>query len=540
MKSDCMNNENKNLSLGVMVDCSRNAVMNISRLKEFALILKEMGYDNVGLYMEDTYEISNEPYFGHLRGRYTISELKEINSYLRSIGIKFIPYIQTLAHVKTIFQWEKYHQIKDINDIMLVGEEKTYDLIDKMFASLRSCIDGDEIHIGMDEAFLVGLGEYLKRNGYKQNRTDILIEHLEKVSLIAKKYGFNAVMWSDLFYHFKTEDDSKIKVADNITLCNWDYYTTDVKAYIKALKKHKEITDKVCFAGGAWTWTGFAPQNKFAFSRIKSSIDACRKENINKYIVTMWGDDGSECSYFAALPSLFFAAEKFLNNSNIREIKRKFMEKFNVSYDFFMKLDIPNTIRDSLSNNISKWGLYNDPLCGKFDFYIDESDGAKYKSIARKLSVAEKKSKEFSYIFKSLKKLCKVLEYKLTLGVITRKAYLEHDVLKLKEITNNIYPKLIKRVEEFYDIFKAQWYKDNKPFGFEVQDMRLGGLIMRLKHCRGILNDYINGKIEKIEELEQPVLPLSENHTKDAFIYFNDHIQNITANLAHWKATYDF
>ena len=91
----------------------------------------------------------------------------------------------------------------------------------------------------------------------------------------------------------------------------------------------------------------------------------------------------------------------------------------------------------------------------------------------------------------------------------------------------------------FYDSFKAQWYKDNKPFGFEVQDMRLGGLIMRLKNCRATINDYLNGKTDRIEELEQPVLPLNENHKKGTVVGFNDHVQNITANFAHWKAPYD-
>lgn len=124
-----MDKSNNKLSVGVMIDCSRNAVMKVSRIKEFAFILKNMGYGNIGLYMEDKYEIAEEPYFGHLRGRYTKTEIKEINEYVNSIGMKFIPYIQTLAHLKTIFQWEKFQSVKDINDILLVGEEKTYDLI---------------------------------------------------------------------------------------------------------------------------------------------------------------------------------------------------------------------------------------------------------------------------------------------------------------------------------------------------------------------------------------------------------------------------
>lgn len=409
-----------------------------------------------------------------------------------------------------------------------------------MFSSLRECIDGDEIHIGMDEAFLVGLGEYLQRYGYKEHRAEIIIEHLKRISEIAKKNGFKIIMWSDLFYHLTNGNYSDIKVPDNVTLCNWNYYSNDVSTYINSLREHKNITDKLCFAGGAWTWTGFAPQNNFANERIKCSAKACRKENIKRYVLTLWGDDGSECSYFAALPSLFFAAETYLNNTSLNDIKKKFREKAGISFDCLMKLDLPNTVIDKGGNNLSKWGLYNDPFCGKFDFYIDENDGLKFKSATHSLSLAEKKSDKYAYIFKSLKDLCKVLEYKFTLGVITRKAYLSKDNERLKEIADVIYPKTIKRIKEFYKSFENQWNKDNKPFGFEVQDMRLGGLIMRLKHCKETINEYLDGKIERIEELEQPVLPLNENHEKGTLISFNDHIQNITANFAHWKASYDF
>lgn len=36
--------------------------------------------------MEATYEIRGEPYFGHLRGRYSKDELKQINAHAKRIG----------------------------------------------------------------------------------------------------------------------------------------------------------------------------------------------------------------------------------------------------------------------------------------------------------------------------------------------------------------------------------------------------------------------------------------------------------------------
>ena len=67
--------------LGVMLDCSRNAVLKPEKVKEFARIIRKMGYDTLMLYTEDTYEIESQPYFGYLRGKYTKEELKDIDKY---------------------------------------------------------------------------------------------------------------------------------------------------------------------------------------------------------------------------------------------------------------------------------------------------------------------------------------------------------------------------------------------------------------------------------------------------------------------------
>ena len=58
-------------SLGVMLNCSRDAVYTKETLKEFFALLSEMGYTNVQLYTEDTFEVEREAYFGYLRGRYS-------------------------------------------------------------------------------------------------------------------------------------------------------------------------------------------------------------------------------------------------------------------------------------------------------------------------------------------------------------------------------------------------------------------------------------------------------------------------------------
>ncbi len=149
--------------LGVMIDCSRNAVMNTDSVKEFADTLKRMGYNTLMLYTEDTYEVNGNPLFGYMRGRYSKTELKEIDAYCNSIGVELVPCIQTLAHLNCIFKWKEHQDIRDCDDILLIDEEKTYKLIDSMFETLSECFSSRKIHIGMDKTDRLGTGKYRKK-----------------------------------------------------------------------------------------------------------------------------------------------------------------------------------------------------------------------------------------------------------------------------------------------------------------------------------------------------------------------------------------
>lgn len=53
---------------GVMVDCSRNAVMNVISVKRFVDSIAKMGYNTMMLYTEDTYEVNQQPFFQHQTG----------------------------------------------------------------------------------------------------------------------------------------------------------------------------------------------------------------------------------------------------------------------------------------------------------------------------------------------------------------------------------------------------------------------------------------------------------------------------------------
>ena len=55
--------------------------------------------------------------------------------------------------------------------------------------------------------------------------------------------------------------------------------------------------------------------------------------------------------------------------------------------------------------------------------------------------------------------------------------------------------------------FRTAWLTENKPHGFEVQDIRIGGLIQRLKSCRVRLTQWLEAGTP-IPELDETPLDL--------------------------------
>ena len=510
--------------LGVMLDVSRNGVMKLDELKKFVGFLAAFGYNSVLLYMEDTYEIEDEPYFGYLRGGYTIAELKELDAYCVEIGIELIPCIQTLAHLERIFRWKRFQKIRDVDNILLISEEETYELIDKMFASVSQAFTSRKINIGMDEAHMVGLGKYLDKYGYR-DRFSLFNEHLKRVLAIAEKYAFKPMMWSDMFfrlvngdyYYAPTKDrfaQMTQEVADavptGVDLVYWDYYNYETKFVTNMLKQHMLFKNKTIFAGGAWTWKGFVPDNKFSLRMTLPAIAECKKSCVNNMFVTLWADDGKECSFYAVLPSLFRIAKEYYVNLDEtvdeKQMAREFECLTGANYEDMLSLDDADYVDDAIEHQpVSKYMLYNDVFLGIYDSTVQGGEANYYRILAQKYAAMTKRNGEWNYLFSLQEKLCLILADKFCLGVKLRKAYQNGDFESLRKCLA-VLKALPDKVQAFYKAVKEMWNKENKSFGFEVQQHRLGGLALRLNECAERLAAYLDGKIDKIEELEIELL----------------------------------
>lgn len=534
--------------LCLMADVSRNAVYTMASIKRMIRYMAISGYNSLMLYTEDTFEVDGYPYFGHMRGRYSKEELKEIDAYADSLGIEVIPCIQTLAHLLCALRWPGLKDFADTPDIMLVDDERTYAFIDAMLKTCLECFKSRRINIGMDEAHQLGLGKYLRINGYK-NQHEIMLHHLDLVTKQCHAAGYHPMIWSDMFFRMTnpdmvySRDDVEISqeiidmVPEGLTLVHWDYRPRPFFEHmVNCHLKFKNNT--LAFAGGAWKWSGFVPNNKYSITATDHQMSVCREKGIDFVIVTCWGDNGAEAAHFSVLASILFFAEKaYLDKPSEELLERRANECFGIGYNDLLLLDEPNQMPGiDLYNdmiNPSKYLLYSDPMAGLMDAHLDENTVPSFVAAAEKL---EKLASHpvHGYMYDNLAKLCRVLELKADMSLKLRNAYKAGDRQTLADMVDRVIPECIARLDTFIESMRYQWYHESKTFVFANHEIRLGGLRLRLESTAMTLKSYLAGDVERIEELEQPILeftPLSKDSHKYPYICYNSWHSNSTVGV---------
>ncbi len=500
---------------GVMLDVSRNGVIRVDKLKKYIAYLAAHGLNILLLYMEDTYQVPGYEHFGYMRGRYSIDELKEIDDYGFEMGVEVIPCVQFLGHMRQYLRWQETNEFKDTDDILMIGEEKTYKFIEAAVGSLRKSLRTDKIHIGMDEAHNVGLGNYLAKNGFK-NRFNLMNEHLSKVLEICKKNNFKPMMWSDMFFRLGSAtgdyyDDGWVAPKDiiadipDVDMVYWDYYHEKKDDFLSMIKKHRLLQKNIIFAGGVWMWDGFLPNNAYTLKSMVPAMEACIDEGIETIFLTAWEDDGCETNHFMSLPGLSVLSEYCFRGKAVREEDIREFSAFITKMDY----DAVDAMSDFHNGEIGdvkpgKRYIWSDFLYNLTDYKTDYEKMEKRFFEAYK--VLENKDGKHRKLYKYAALLLK-LAYKKSLFLRTlREEYIKNNRGYLEEACRKILPEFKADYIKLHKLHKEQWLDMYKPFGWEVLDGRYAAMEARAAYAAERISDYLDGKINIIEELEEKPL----------------------------------
>ena len=511
-------------TLSVMLDASRCAVPTVASVQMMLDHLVLMGYGMAMMYTEDTVELPSRPYFGYMRGRYTADELRAMDDYAYEYGIEMIPCIECYGHMGKYLNWSEASAIKDTAEVLLAREEKTFEFLDELIGTVSSCYRSKRIHIGMDEAWDMGRGKFLDKHGYVPP-LEIFTEYMDRLIGITDKYGLTPMMWSDMYFracsptgnYYDESIEVPLEIAaripKNVELVFW-HYGEGHRCNDYMLKKHVALGRKTLFAGGLWSWIGHFPEHNYTMSATRLALNACRNNNIREVMMTVWLNDNAECDIFATLFGLSYFAELCFNwEVTDEERAERFKATTGADYDSFYAMSLYH----NRFENGEEYPSYHDRFAGKPLFWQDIMEGMyepnlfknpmsdHYAACAERMK--QYKNDRWQYLYDLAYRCFDYLALKTLIAENLQPAYKNGDRDKLCEIANTLLPLLKEKTVAVHEAHKAAWFHTNKVVGWSNMDIRYGGVVARCDTAIMLINRYLDGKDETIEELEVTRLP---------------------------------
>ena len=506
-------------SLGITLDCSRNAVFTPAEMKSRLCRRALMGINTVVPYTEDTYIVPGEPFWGYLRGGYSFDELKSLDDFAFNLGIEMFLCVQTLGHMSQVLQWPAYANVRDTEHVLIAEGDPTYALIEKTLRAASAPFRSKRIHVGMDEAHGLGTGGYRQRYGEK-TPFRIFSDHLDRVRAICAKLGLKPMIWSDMYFRLGSKTGSYYDrktvippeavalIPKDVEICYWDYYHLDPAFYGEWIDRHRQIGIEPVVVGGAWSWMRFWTALPYTFCVTDALMTASKQKQIRDVFFSTWFDDGAECELHSVLPAIQRFAEHGYNDAIDESLLRaNFFGSTNVSYDDWLQaceIDAaPGLAKpEEGAINIAKPLLWQDPLLSVFDPQLEGiSLSEHYRALADELSRAATRTPNSDRLrFPAL--IAGALQYKCDLRRNLAEAYAKGDRERLRALADGDLKNLQKAVNELWRYHRGQWLKTRKPFGWEVIEHRYGALMARLDTVSARLEAYLDGSVASIPELE--------------------------------------
>ena len=516
-------------SFGIMLDCSRNRVMTVAHLKGWLAKLSLMGYNQVLLYCEDTYELPGEPLFGYMRGAYSEKELKEIDDFAALLGVEVIGCIELLGHGNQFLKWWHYADIKDTGEVMLIDEPKTYEFIDKVIAMWGRALRSRRIHIGMDEAHDMGRGRYWDLHGVADH-FELFNRHLDKVNQICHNHGLKAMIWSDMYFRIADRENHgyyhdlpipaevAAKIPRDVQLVYWDYYHEDKETYLKMIQHHRDMGCEPPLGSGVWTWSPMFWYNKGRTDRTAvPGLAAAREAQLKEVFFTMWGDDGAMCDYDSALAGLARCADVAYCGEKVPQVGTalRFQAICRANYE---GVQLAAEVQDRAFRWKNPKGEYievaagvlffDDPLMGiateAYKAAVD--DPQLEEKMVDALQQLQRRVRHFHTScagdFPNFNNWLKAMILKVDLRRRFTLAYDAKDRKELHALATRSVRELQLVLRQFTVSSRGQWLATTKPFGLEVVESRLATLIARLDSFSFRIEDYLAGRIPDIPELE--------------------------------------
>lgn len=185
--------------------------------------LAGLGYNTLIVEWEASFPYRRHATIAHERA-YRPEEIRSFLAVCRDLGLTVIPLQQTLGHLKHVLRHARYAELredrKDRCQLCPRKIEAARTLVRELLLDLREFHDGPWVHLGGDEAYLLGhcpaCHEYAREHGLSRLYAECMVAMIEE----AKALGWRPLIWADML--LKHPECVELLPRDTV-LIDWNY-----------------------------------------------------------------------------------------------------------------------------------------------------------------------------------------------------------------------------------------------------------------------------------------------------------------------------
>ena len=309
----------ESFALGYQLDAGRGKVPKAEVLRRIVDIISGLGYTELQLYNESTFDYTNHPAMKASGPKLSAVEMRALDDYCAAKGVELVPNQNSFGHLSGWLARPAYRHLAECPQGVKIDKPKldcgpmalcatspeSVEFLAGLYDEFLPCFRSKRLNVGGDEVW-----DLLDPRGRSATEVRLLgdgrvyLSFLRKIHALASDRGRTTMFWADMI--FRHPELVPELPRTGLVALDWGYEANSpFESHGVALEK-SGVPFYVCPGTSAWGSLFGRVANMRA--NVDNAVAAARRHGASGLMLADWGDGGHPQPWIVTLPSLVYAA----------------------------------------------------------------------------------------------------------------------------------------------------------------------------------------------------------------------------------------